>query len=26
MTQNGPPPRVKHFDDYDWTLPGKNAW
>jgi len=24
MTENGPPPRVKHFDDYDWTLPGKN--
>lgn len=24
MTQNGPPPRVKHFDDYDWALPGKN--
>ena len=24
MTQNGPPPRVKHFDDYDWSLPGKN--
>jgi beta-galactosidase len=24
MTQNGPPPRVKHFDDYDWTVPGGN--
>ena len=23
MAQNGPPPRVEHFDDYDWAAPGK---
>jgi beta-galactosidase len=22
MSRIGPPPRVKHFDDYDWTSPG----
>ncbi len=24
LEQNGPPPRVKHFDDYDWGSPGSN--
>jgi beta-galactosidase len=24
IAQDGPPPRVKHFDDYDWTSPGKS--
>ncbi len=23
LSRIGPPPRVKHFDDYDWSSPGK---